>query len=61
MDPEEESHILIQALRDANLPKFHAEDVPLFHNIMEDLFPGIQMPPHSEHVLEVRKTSDVEI
>ncbi|KAK3092231.1 hypothetical protein FSP39_000084 [Pinctada imbricata] len=39
-----ESYILIHSLRDANLPKFLAEDVPLFESILADLFPGIQPP-----------------
>ncbi|XP_029448950.1 dynein heavy chain 14, axonemal isoform X2 [Rhinatrema bivittatum] len=37
---EEESLIIILALQEANLPKFLAEDVPLFESIMADLFPG---------------------
>ncbi|CAH2255707.1 dynein heavy chain 14, axonemal [Pelobates cultripes] len=41
LDVEEESLIIINALKEANLPKFLAEDVPLFENIMVDLFPGI--------------------
>ena len=49
----EESYILIHSLRDANLPKFLAEDVPLFERILDDLFPGI-IPPEPDHgVLEV--------
>ena len=43
---EEEMLILFHALQDANIPKFLAEDVALFHNILGDLFPGIaQLQP----------------
>ncbi|KAK7488391.1 hypothetical protein BaRGS_00020365, partial [Batillaria attramentaria] len=41
---EEEAHVLIHSLRDANLPKFLAEDVPLFESILDDLFPGVAPP-----------------
>ena len=50
---EEEAHILIHALRDANMPKFIAEDVPLFKSILEDLFPGVKPPQQDQGVLEV--------
>lgn len=49
---QEESYILIHSLRDANLPKFLAEDVPLFENILADLFPGIRPPQPDHGVLE---------
>ena len=39
-----EDVILIRAMRDSNLPKFLAEDVPLFRAILVDLFPGVQVP-----------------
>ncbi|XP_063958044.1 dynein axonemal heavy chain 6-like isoform X2 [Lytechinus pictus] len=48
----EEAFILIHALRDANMPKFLAEDVPLFENILADLFPGIDPPQPDYGVLE---------
>jgi dynein heavy chain, axonemal len=35
-----EDVVLIQSLRDSNLPKFLAEDVGLFRGILQDLFPG---------------------
>lgn len=40
----DEDLTLIIACNDANVPKFVAEDVPLFHGIMQDLFPGITFP-----------------
>nr|XP_039247972.1 dynein heavy chain 6, axonemal-like [Styela clava] len=49
---EQESYILIHALRDANLPKFLAEDVPLFESIMFDLFPGVEPPSMDNKLLE---------
>ena len=36
--------VLIRALRDSNLPKFLAQDVPLFQAILQDLFPSIEIP-----------------
>jgi dynein heavy chain len=49
LSEEEESYILIHALTDANLPKFLAEDVPLFESILADLFPGVT-PPQPEMI-----------
>ena len=51
---KEEAYILIHSLRDANLPKFLAEDVPLFESILADLFPGVTPPEPDHGVLEVR-------
>ncbi|KAJ4461065.1 putative Dynein heavy chain 1; axonemal [Paratrimastix pyriformis] len=39
-----EDIVLIRALRDTNTPKFLSEDVPLFMGIIQDLFPGIEIP-----------------
>lgn len=50
---KEEAYILIHSLRDANLPKFLAEDVPLFESILADLFPGVTPPDPDHGVLEV--------
>jgi len=40
----EEDVTLIRALRDSNLPKFLYDDVPLFMAIIQDLFPGKDIP-----------------
>ena len=40
-----EDVILIRAMQDSNIPKFLAFDIPLFNNIIEDLFPGVAIPP----------------
>ena len=32
----------MRALRDVNVPKFFKDDVPLFENIIQDLFPGVE-------------------
>ncbi|KAH8608939.1 putative Dynein heavy chain N terminal region 2 domain1 [Trypanosoma vivax] len=40
----EEDLTLIVACNDSNVPKFVAEDLPLFRGIMQDLFPGVQFP-----------------
>ncbi|KAK9722971.1 AAA+ lid domain [Popillia japonica] len=39
-----EDVVLICALRDSNLPKFLADDAILFQGILNDLFPGVELP-----------------
>jgi dynein heavy chain len=44
-DPDmNESQLVLRALRDVNVPKFLKDDIPLFENIISDLFPGIERP-----------------
>ncbi|XP_069582586.1 dynein axonemal heavy chain 14 [Ranitomeya imitator] len=52
LSPENETLIIIRALKEANLPKFLAEDVILFENIMADLFPGVNLQKASTEKLE---------
>lgn len=35
-----EQSILIKAIEDAILPKLMADDLKLFHRLLEDMFPG---------------------
>jgi dynein heavy chain len=37
-----EDVVLMRALRDMNMPKFVFDDVPLFHGLINDLFPGLK-------------------
>ena len=48
-----EEVVLIRAMRDSNVPKFLAEDLPLFHAIVNDLFPGVNIPTVDYGELEV--------
>jgi dynein heavy chain len=39
-----EDVVVLRALRDVNVPKFLANDLELFENIILDLFPGVEKP-----------------
>ncbi|XP_075057079.1 dynein axonemal heavy chain 14 [Mixophyes fleayi] len=52
LSPDDETLIIISALKEANLPKFLAEDVLLFENIMADLFPGVVLEKTNTKRLE---------
>ncbi|KAK7497834.1 hypothetical protein BaRGS_00010968 [Batillaria attramentaria] len=47
-----EEVVLIRALRDSNLPKFLKQDALLFQAILQDLFPGVEIPEHDYGVLQ---------
>jgi len=47
-------------MRDANVPKFLAEDLPLFHAIVGDLFPGIVLPYKEDEQLRKSVLAQIE-
>lgn len=48
-----EDLVLIRALRDSNVPKFLADDLPLFAAIVQDLFPGVDIPSNDYGELQI--------
>ena len=45
-NPEQrEDAVLIRAMKDANVPKFLKDDLPLFNQIVQDLFPSVEITP----------------
>lgn len=40
----DEQTVLIKAMRDSNIPKFLKDDLPLFSALIQDLFPGAEIP-----------------
>ena len=52
-DLTNEQSILIQAIQDSNYPKFILEDAKLFHQILDDIFPGALHVDTESVLLEV--------
>jgi len=40
----DESIVLVNAMRNSNVPKFLVDDLPLFGALIQDLFPGLDLP-----------------
>jgi dynein heavy chain len=40
-------------MRDANVPKFLKDDLPLFYALIQDLFPNVEIPDADYEELEV--------
>ena len=49
-----EDVVLIRAMRDSNVPKFVADDLPLFNALIQDLFPGVDIPEQDSTELETQ-------
>ena len=55
-----EELVLIRALRDSNVPKFLADDLPLFAAIVQDLFPGVEIPDNDYGELQVALEEEID-
>ena len=46
---QEEEMLLMRALRDMNLSKFVADDIPLFNSLLQDIFPKQKNVPKKNY------------
>eukprot|EP01135_Chromosphaera_perkinsii_P000405 Nk52_evm52s78 gene=Nk52_evmTU52s78 len=52
--------VLLVSMRDMNLPKMTAQDLPLFTGIISDLFPGVDSPELDHGILEKSIKEDLD-
>lgn len=56
---QDEAQIVLKAVMDINLPKFLKNDIPLFRNILSDLFPGVNLAKPNLGLLEDSLTKSI--
>jgi len=56
-----EDMVLMNALRNMNLPKFIREDTFLFEGLLQDLFPGLTITAGGNHELKERIKTAIEV
>ena len=53
---EEESKLVWRSLREVNLPRLIPYDIPLFENILSDLFPNLKIGPKNCDTMKIAFT-----